>query len=523
MNAEGLVSIIHSPNLDINSVLSAKDQDIQTVYRPVDVNNLNYFKVKWEEGKSDIIYPSSTENQCAANKCQLSGNTCICNLVVKYNRVFSKMPSRAKILQRLKVGHAPPELYDDGTYTLAAQSKSVKVYQKVGEPVYSNKTFFGIVHNGKTMYFKNESSIVRIAGTKSQFRNPPQFLKVAKPDTIDAMYETEAVLDFYFHHPNVAPFLATRIIKRFGISNPSRRYVRVVANAFRAGRYKAGGQIFGDGLYGNLGAMLAAIVLDREARDAKLDADPSAGGLREPLIKLIGVLRAMEYDSAPGFPSIVMQSLKDTIGQEAQAIPNVFSFFLPDFSPPGKVADAKLTAPEAQVLDAPKILGFLNGLYSLIDLGMTGCFGGFGDLNTYICDWYLTFSPEFVGSRGYLTFTPSGDSPTTEEIVDEMALLLTAGNLNSGSKSLIINAYNDALQSGGQEAALKVAQKLFISTPEFHIASTFDSISTDRPTSEPPVPSDKPYKAIVYINLSGGLDSFNVLVPHSNCQGDTCA
>lgn len=64
-----------------------------------------------------------------------------------------------------------------------------------------------------------------------QFQNPPQFLNVGKPDTRDAMYKTEALLDFYFHHPNVAPFLATRIIKCFGISNPSRRYVRAVADA----------------------------------------------------------------------------------------------------------------------------------------------------------------------------------------------------------------------------------------------------------------------------------------------------
>ena len=37
----------------------------------------------------------------------------------------------------------------------------------------------------------------------------------------DAQYETEAVLDTYFYHDNVAPFLCPRIMQRFGFSNPS--------------------------------------------------------------------------------------------------------------------------------------------------------------------------------------------------------------------------------------------------------------------------------------------------------------
>ena len=55
------------------------------------------------------------------------------------------------------------------------------------------------------------------------------------------------------------------------------------------------GVTFGDGKYGNLGNMVAAILLDDESRSVTLDSDPTGGGLIEPIQKLIGFMRAMEY------------------------------------------------------------------------------------------------------------------------------------------------------------------------------------------------------------------------------------
>lgn len=171
------------------------------------------------------------------------------------------------------------------------------------------------------------------------------------------------------------------------------------------------------------------------------------------------------------------------------------------------------------VLNGPKILGLLNGLYSLIDLGMTTCYGGFGDANTWVCSLYESLGIEAMQSRGSLTYEPTADTP--EGIVDELALLLTGGRLSAASRTLIINAYNEVLQSSDDSEALRTVQKLLVSTPEFHVSNYVDSIGTPRPQSEPATPSAESYKSIVYVNLQGGLDSFNVLVPHSNCDGDT--
>ena len=47
---------------------------------------------------------------------------------------------------------------------------------------------------------------------------------IGEQNVRDSQYETEAVLDHYFYHTNVAPFLCTRIIQRLAqISNPSPR------------------------------------------------------------------------------------------------------------------------------------------------------------------------------------------------------------------------------------------------------------------------------------------------------------
>lgn len=115
-----------------------------------------------------------------------------------------------------------------------------------------------------------------------------------------------------------------------------------------------------------------------------------------------------------------------------------------------------------------------------------------------------------------MSYTPTSQDPS--EIIDEMALLLTGGqSLNAGAKSVIVEAYNEA---GGGDAGIKVVQKLLVSTPEFHATTVVDSINTPRPESVPPQPSQKTYKSIVYVNLMGGIDSFNVLVPLSGCSKD---
>ena len=134
----------------------------------------------------------------------------------------------------------------------------------------------------------------------------------------DAYYETDAVIDHLLYHHNTPPFISKILIQHFGISNPSPRYVTEVSTAFKTGSYTASGISFGGGKWGDLAATAAAILLDREASTAILDADPIQGSIKEPFNKLIAVMRAMDYSRAyyskMRYP-ILRSNLQEVIGQ----------------------------------------------------------------------------------------------------------------------------------------------------------------------------------------------------------------
>ena len=135
------------------------------------------------------------------------------------------------------------------------------------------------------------------------------------------------------YHENTAPFLAIRFAQRFGISNPTPRFVEVIATAFRTGRYQDPdtGISFGSEEYGDLSAMVAAILLDRESRSEILDVDPAHGSVLEPFLKLVRVMRSLEFKPSEIHPFVDFNArLPDQIGQSAYALPDVFSFFLPE-------------------------------------------------------------------------------------------------------------------------------------------------------------------------------------------------
>ena len=182
------------------------------------------------------------------------------------------------------------------------------------------------------------------------------------------------VINHFFHHPSHAPFLATRIIQRFGISNPSRGYIKRVATAYVNGEYNG----IGSGTYGDLGALVAAILLDGESRSTALDADPSHGQLREPLIKVTSALRSMDvkYTSPEGYRKFRKIS-SNTIGQAPYNAPSVFSFFLPEYAPAGIIEQASLVAPESQVLTGKKVTSLIDGFLTTVKFGLVNSYNGF--------------------------------------------------------------------------------------------------------------------------------------------------
>ncbi len=171
----------------------------------------------------------------------------------------------------------------------------------------------------------------------------------------------DEALDNVFHHPNVGPFLAKRLIQRLVTSNPTPGYVQRVAAVFNDDNGSAAG-----GERGNLGAMLRAILLDNEARQPTTSAcsGPSSGcvgKLREPLMRVIQLFRAL--DAQPSHPQGYWREgyLDYYTAQAAMRSPTVFNFFSPDYALPGaEIAQRGLLSPEFQITTDTYITRMIN-------------------------------------------------------------------------------------------------------------------------------------------------------------------
>ena len=282
----------------------------------------NLFNVRWAGGR----FPTVEQGSCSSF-CTVLDDTCLCDVTVNVSAVFTDptaVPSAEEISSQLHVGSPPPDSFDDGTYVQCVTSACLAAASEVTVFVlasssssggarelqpFDEHTIFRIaVNQTRVLHLRNMASTVVIGASSSSaaasshapafsFRNPPKFLKFAQPSARDAHFETVSLLEHLFHHTNVAPFIATRLIQRFVSSNPSPRYVLAVSNAFATGR--AGSQRFSE-KYGDLGAALAATLLDREARSTTLDADPTHGVLREPLLKLLHLMRSLKFAPKDG-------------------------------------------------------------------------------------------------------------------------------------------------------------------------------------------------------------------------------
>jgi hypothetical protein len=178
--------------------------------------------------------------------------------------------------------------------------------------------------------------------------------------------------------------------------------------------------------------------------------------------------------------------------------------------PAGAHVESYLASPEAELLNMKYIIGSQNAYYMLIQYGLNRCWGGVG--SSLSRERNCNNPGEAPGS---LTFTPQGVTSSSSDVISQLATLLTADRLDDDSRRLIESVYSATLASDGEEAALKAAEVLMVSTPVFHATNKADPSSEERTsTSQTPKDENEPYKAVIHLNLFGGMDSMNLLVPH---------
>lgn len=171
-------------------------------------------------------------------------------------------------------------------------------------------------------------------------------------------------LDNIFYHPNVAPFVSTRLIQQLVTSNPTPAYVGRVAAVFNNN---------GAGVRGDMKAVIRAILLDPEARGS-IKTAPDYGKLREPFQLATNLMRNFDVKSADrtqnsdGF----IDKQTASMGQSIWYPPSVFNYYAADYTIPGTA----LNGPEFDLLNsnlAFNRINFVNQMvYSKINCNTTG-------------------------------------------------------------------------------------------------------------------------------------------------------
>jgi uncharacterized protein (DUF1800 family) len=232
--------------------------------------------------------------------------------------------------------------------------------------------------------------------------------------------DLQAALDALFNHPNVGPYLARELIHNLVTSNPSPDYIERVAGFYNDN---------GSGVRGSLWAMVKAILLDPEARNAP--GDNNYGKLKEPAAYILGVLRAFNAQSAnrstgsDGAISTCTNCSRDQ-GQEIFKPPTVFSYFPQDYDAPP--ASAGLLGPEFGIMDATTSLKRANFMNTVI------------------------FSNIAIACSTTSCYTPNGTSidltelqqlaPNPANLVDRLNRLLMHGTMSDQMRQSIVDAVN---------------------------------------------------------------------------------
>ena len=229
------------------------------------------------------------------------------------------------------------------------------------------------------------------------------------------------------------------------------------------------------------------------------------------------------------------------------------------------------------VTTTPNIINILNGMFSLIKYGLSDCDGGFttyvgygkckenglfersighlkyepvgGDDMEKARDLSLLLTSSRLGDDQLLQIVNACQSsaPPVKDLViagnngeplEAFPLGLCEGDCDNdsecqlGYKCFQRSSFEPVPGCLGEDSSIKdycyfdapiwddqaktrCMQQLIVTTGAFHSTDTATLSNEDRATESAPPPSNESYKAIVYMDLSGGLDSYNLLAPYS--------
>ena len=244
------------------------------------------------------------------------------------------------------------------------------------------------------------------------------FLGQTLPANQTMQKDVDDAINAIFNHPNVAPFISSRLIKALVTSNPTPAYVARISAVFNNN---------GAGVRGDLKAVVRAILLDPEARNDNPPAD--FGRLRTPLQHHLALFRVLGGTiTQPNQIAYVY----DNMGESFMQSPSVFGHYSPSFRIPKQ--SPPLFGPEFQIHGPGELVNDGNFLWNYMNYYQTG-----------IWDLQWLFS---LGSNH-------------AACINAVDNLLLYGRMSSGMRQSLTTALQDQAAAGA-DAKMRALTVLYI-------------------------------------------------------------
>jgi uncharacterized protein (DUF1800 family) len=256
----------------------------------------------------------------------------------------------------------------------------------------------------------------------------------ADPAGLTPQLDLGDALDNIFNHPNIGPFVGKLLIQHLVKSNPSPAYVQRVSAAFANN---------GQGVRGDMKAVIGAILLDPEARanDNGGNDQPGDGHLQEPALFIAGIFRAfggtMSNQNYFGWDLV-------NLNQDIYNAPSVFNYYSPNFMPPG----AGILGPEFQI-HTPDTAVYRANVVDTI----------FGSWSNPV----LGYGPgTFIDVTPYV---PLAANPAT--LVAALDLTLTHGTMPTAMKQAVLTAVTN--EAGGNLARVETGAWVILTSNYYNV------------------------------------------------------
>lgn len=346
------------------------------------------------------------------------------------------------------------QLNNDGTVVLDANGQAVATYDNDDIQELA-KVFTGLSYaeqiNGTPADWDERRDLNRIVpmamfGTYHDVSAKRMIDGSVLPAGRSDLADVNDALDLLFEHPNTGPFLSYRLIQQFVTSNPSPGYVNRVATVFNDN---------GQGVRGDLSAVVRAILTDPEARDCQVLNDPRNGKLIQPLERLTHVLTAFKVYHGNG-TYWLRDEREDNLGQALMKSPTVFNYFSPFYSEESYAQPEGMVSPEFEILNAITAIENLNATEDRIKRR----------------PFFNRFDSNNHPSLGLSEEIAIMQNQGLQALLDRLDILLCRGQLSPQTRSLItqtITAYQSNINNYSAERAVEDALYFIQISPDYLI------------------------------------------------------